>query len=70
MSSLQVTMSKNFFMAGEMAYLAVNIDNSACKDSCDLIVSHKARVKVYQNWRKYEVKRTHKKESFVLAGPG
>jgi hypothetical protein len=68
-SKMQVTMSKNFFLAGEVAYLMVNIDNSACGDACSLIISHISKVKVYQNWRKYSVNRCHRKESFFLVGP-
>ena len=66
-SRMQVRIAKNFYLAGEMVYLMVDIDNSQCSDACTLFVSHKARVQVYQNWRKYEVKRTHSKESFFLA---
>ena len=46
-ANMQVTMSKNFFLAGEMAYLAVNIDNSATTDACSLIISHISKVKMY-----------------------
>ena len=70
MSNLQVTMSKNFFLAGEMAYLMVNIDNTACSDPCSLEISHKSKVKVYQNWRKYNCTRSHRKENFFLCGAG
>ena len=65
---MEATLSKNFYLAGEMAYLAVNINNTMCSDACNLIISHKSKVKLYQNWRKYSVKRTHRKETFVLAG--
>ena len=41
---MDVTMSKNFFLAGEMAYIAINIDNTACTDACNLIVSHKSQI--------------------------
>jgi hypothetical protein len=68
-ANMQITMSKNFFLAGEMAYLAVNIDNSACSDPCSLVISHKSKLKLYQNWRKYDIKRTHRKETFFLCGP-
>lgn len=69
MANMQVTMSKNFFLAGEMAYLAINIDNSLCKDACSMVLADKSKVKLYQNWRKYDVKRTHRKETFHLCGP-
>ena len=69
-ATMQVTMSKNFFLAGETAYLMVNIDNSQCSDPCSLEISQMSKVKVYQSWRKYTVKRTHKKETFFLANPG
>ena len=68
-ANMQVTMSKNFFIAGEMCYLMVNIDNSQCKNACQLIISHKTKIKIYQNWKKYSVHRCHRKESFFLAGP-
>ena len=69
-ANMQVTMSKNFFLAGETAYLMVNIDNSQCSDPCSLEISQISKVKVYQSWRKYTVKRSHRKESFFLAAPG
>ncbi len=47
MSRLQITMAKTFFMAGETAYLMVNIDNSACTDACQLQISHKSKVQMY-----------------------
>lgn len=47
MSRLQITMGKTFFMAGETAYLMVNIDNSACTDACQLQISHKSKVQMY-----------------------
>lgn len=47
MSNMQITMSKNFFLAGEMAYIALNIDNTACTDACSLEISHKSKVKLY-----------------------
>ena len=61
-ANMQVTMSKNFFLAGETAYLMVNIDNSQCSDPCSLEISQISKVKVYQSWRKYTVKRSHRKE--------
>ena len=62
MATMQVTLSKNFYLAGEMAYLMVNIDNSQCGDACNLVVSHKCKVKMYQSWRKWSCHRTHRKE--------
>ncbi len=70
MSKLQVTMSKTFFMAGETAYLAIDIDNSACSDPCSLQISHKSKVQMYQSWRKYDTTSTHRKENFFLCGAG
>ena len=70
MARMQVSIAKSFYLAGEMCYLMVNIDNSVPTDACSLIVSHVSKIKLYQNWRKYTVKRTHKKESFFLAGAG
>ena len=69
-ANMEVTMSKNFFLAGELAFMLVNIDNMQVQDACSLQISHVSKVKVYQNWRKYTVKRTHKKETFFLAAAG
>jgi len=69
-ANMEVTMSKNFFLAGELAFMLVNIDNMQVQDACSLQISHVSKVKVYQNWRKYSVKRTHKKETFFLAEAG
>ena len=30
-----------------MAYLAVNINNTMVSDACNLIISHKSKVKLY-----------------------
>lgn len=68
--NMTVTMSKSFFLAGETAYLLVDVDNSACGDACKLELAHKSKVQVYQNWRKYDVTRTHRKESFFLCAAG
>ena len=67
---MQVTLSKNFFIGGEIAYLMVNIDNTQCTGACSLIISHKTKVKIYQNWRKYSTNGDIRKESFFLCGPG
>lgn len=69
-SYLQATITKNFYLAGEMCYLMLDVDNSRCGDPCSLQISHVSKVKVYQNWRKYDVKRTHKKEKIFLCGAG
>ena len=70
MARLEVMMSKSFFLAGETAYMSVNIDNSQCSDPCQLHISHKSKIKMYQSWRKYSVTRTHNKENFFLCAPG
>ena len=36
----EITASKNFFVAGETAYLWVRIDNSLATHACSLIVEH------------------------------
>ena len=46
-ATMDVTLSKNFYLAGEMAYLAVNVNNTMCTDACSLIISHKSKVKLY-----------------------
>ena len=67
---MTVTFAKNFYLAGETAYMMVNVDNSKCSDACSLEISQKSKVQMYQSWRKYDVKRTHKKETFFLCAPG
>ena len=46
-ATMEATLSKNFYLAGEMAYLAVNVNNTMCSDACNLIISHKSKVKLY-----------------------
>ena len=70
MCTMNVVFAKNFYLAGETAYMMVNIDNSRCSDACSLNVAQISKVQMYQSWRKYYVKRTHKKETFFLCGPG
>ena len=70
--SMNVTMSKNFFLAGEMVYLGINIDNTACGVPCSLIVAQKSDLWLeFTGDRCYnsEVK-THRAENFYLCGPG
>lgn len=69
-ANMTVVMSKSFFLAGEMAYLMVNIDNSKCGDACNLHISHKSKIKLYQSWRKYSKTVCHTKEDFFLCGAG
>jgi len=63
---MQITMSKNFFIAGEIVYMMVNIDNSECVDACSLEISHKTKYKMYQCHSKESYHRNHKKERFFL----
>ena len=67
---MQVTMSKNFYLAGEMAYLAVNIDNSQSSNPCSLIISQKLQAHIYLNNCKYKWAKTQRKERFFLANAG
>ena len=69
---MQVTMQKNYFEAGEIAYLDVNIDNSACGDNCSLIISQRSKIQAqyFNNNNLYKVKRTHREETTFLCGPG
>ena len=69
--NVQVTMSKNFFLAGEMAYFMVDVDNSECTEPCSLTITHKVWI-MFQNivWKKLGLHESHKKERFFLAGPG
>jgi hypothetical protein len=47
MSNVDITMSKNFYLAGEMAYLLLNCDNSRVNNACTLQISHVSKVKVF-----------------------
>ena len=68
--NVRITMSKNFFLAGEMAYFMVDVDNSQCTDPCSLIISHKCKMWMQNYWRKYTLVENHTKERFFIAGPG
>ena len=43
-ATVEAKFSKNFYLAGEMAYFVVKIDNTMCTDPCNLIISHKSKV--------------------------
>ena len=38
-ATMQITLSKNFYIANEIVYLMVDIDNSQCDNECELILS-------------------------------
>ena len=40
-STCEITVNKNFFMAGEIAFMKVKVDNTASKYGCSLIIKHK-----------------------------
>ena len=63
-ATLKATITKSFFLAGEMAYMQIEIDNTQCKDDCDLIVYQKMKVKQMQKSRKCDPKTTEKTETF------
>ena len=63
-------MSKNFFLAGEMAYFMVNIDNSQCTDDCELIITQWSNLLVHLADVKYNYKCKNKREKFHLAKAG
>ena len=44
----EITVNKNFFVAGETAYIKVKVDNSKCTHACSLIVSHTHQLKITQ----------------------
>ena len=44
-ATMKVNVQKSFYLAGEVAYLHVEIDNTACKKECSLIINHKMKVK-------------------------
>ena len=66
---MEVTVSKNFFIGGEMAYLMVNIDNTKCKDPCSLVISHRVKIMPKFSNRKLAQHITCQKQRFFLAGP-
>jgi len=39
-ATMNIKIQKSFFLAGEMAFIWVDIDNSNCKEDCTLVVSH------------------------------
>ena len=59
-----ITVNKNFFMAGEMAYLWVRIDNSEATHACSLIVKHKHTLKIMLENRKSDATFENKSERF------
>ena len=65
-----ITVNKNFFMAGEMAYIWVRIDNSECTHACSLIVKHKHTLKIMLSNRKSDKTFENKSEKFFLAAAG
>lgn len=67
---LTVNVMKNFYVAGELAYMRVEVDNSAISTACHLVVSHTTRVRLQQYWRTYYKDRFRNKETFFLCGPG
>ena len=48
-ATVEATFSKNFYLAGEMAYFVVKINNTMCSDACNLIISHKSMVRMDNN---------------------
>ena len=42
----QITVNKNFFMAGEMAYMKVKVENTESPHNCSLIVKHKHELRI------------------------
>ena len=69
-ANCDITVNKNFFVAGEMAYIWVRIDNSDCGHACHLIVKHKHTLKIMQNNRKSSETWENKSEKFFLAQAG
>jgi hypothetical protein len=65
-SKCEITVNKNFYVAGETAYIWVNIDNTNATHACSLIVSHKHKLKVMMKSRKASEFFTNKKEKFFL----
>jgi hypothetical protein len=59
-----ITVNKNFFMAGEMAYLWVRIDNSEATHACSLVVKHKHTLKIMLENRKSDKTFENKIERF------
>ena len=63
----EITVNKNFFVAGEIAYLAVKIDNSDVNHACSLIVNHTHKLKIMLSGRKSSHDFVNKSERFFLA---
>lgn len=62
--------SKNFYVAGEMAYLQVKIDNSETTQDCHLIIKHKHKLRIMLPDLKEEQEFENKSEKFFLASAG
>ena len=65
-----ITINKNFFVAGEIAYLAVRIDNSKVDNACSLIVNHSHKLKIMTSWRESSHIFVNKSEKYFLAHAG
>jgi len=65
-----ITVNKNFFVAGEIAYLFVKIDNRNVDHACSLIVNHTHKLKVMLKNRKSSEFFVNKSEKFFLANAG
>ena len=59
-----VNAQKNFFLAGEIAYFNIYLDNSKCRNPCTLEVSHKTKIKCNQESTRYSKTITNRSEVF------
>lgn len=61
-----ITVNKNFYVAGEIAYISVDIDNSEATHACSLIVNHTHKLKIMLKKRKSSNFFINKSEKFFL----
>ena len=67
---VKITVNKNFFFAGEIAYLTVVVDNTKCNHACNMIVEHSHKLKITTKSRKTGKTFVNKSEKFFLAHAG
>ena len=65
-----ITVNKNFYVAGEIAYFNVNIDNRNISNACHLIVNHTHKLKVMLSDRESSKFFVNKSEKYFLAHAG
>ena len=69
-AKVDVKLQKSFYLAGETAYMYVEIDNTECKDDCNLIIGHHMKVKHMMKNRKASETTKERTETFVGPAAG